>query len=186
MLNGLLDDVPAPPSEAANFISRTPTPSLALAPTLTLTLTLALALTITLTIAQTLTRAQTPYQAANFSYYTHQLLGVSGVFPLGGPHKGGTGVTLVGGGFSALREIARDLRENARDNASQPGEIASGEIAPQSWSCKIGPVGPTPATLGADGALRCVVPPTRQPEQIFDTRLRPQPTPGEVRRAGEP
>jgi hypothetical protein len=41
VLNGLLDDVPAPPSEAANF-----------------------------------------------SYYTHQLLGVSGVFPLGGPHKG--------------------------------------------------------------------------------------------------
>ena len=87
---------------------------------------------------------------------------MSGVFPLGGPHKGGTGVTLVGGGFSALREIARDLREIARDNASQPGEIAPGEIAPQSWSCKIGPVGPTPATLGADGALRCVVPPTHQ------------------------
>ena len=84
MLNGLLDDVPATPSEAANFITRTPTPSLALAPTLTLTLTLALALTLTL--AQT--RGQTPYQAANFSYYTHQLLGVSGVFPLGGPHKG--------------------------------------------------------------------------------------------------
>ena len=79
---------------------------------------------------------------------------MSGVFPLGGPHQGGTGITLVGGGFPALREMA--------------------------WSCKIGPVGPTPATLDATGALRCVVPPTRQPEQIFDTRLRPRPTPGEV------
>ena len=88
MLNGLLDDVPAPPSEATNFITRTPTPSLALAPTLALALTLILALALTLTLAQTLIRAQTPHQAANFSYYTHQLLGVSGVFPLGGPHKG--------------------------------------------------------------------------------------------------
>ena len=50
---------------------------------------------------------------------------MSGVFPLGGPHQGGTGITLVGGGFPALREMA--------------------------WGCKIGPVGPTPATLDAEG-----------------------------------
>ena len=50
------------------------------------------------------------------------------------------------------------------------------------WSCKIGPVGPAPATLDAAGALRCVAPPTLQLEQIFDTRLRVQPAAGEVLR----
>ena len=85
---------------------------------------------------------------------TQPSAGVSGVFPLGGPHQGGTGITLVGGGFPALREMA--------------------------WSCKIGQGGPTPASLDAAGSLRCVVPATPQPEFVFDTRRRPRPTPGEV------